>query len=169
MDVNIGKTSGLFILVERNCDTYALTIKEHMEARMLNLWRPVPPELQNLPMNAVGFSDASETAIAWAFHSPKGMVAEIQPLGEKETIFQLELKAMINGQKALSSELMNTALTWFGDNTAALFVSERGLSCIWSLNPLLLELFKMKRSKKLKTKFAYIPTDLNPVDALSLH
>ena len=61
----------------------------------------IPPEIRPFPMRAVGFSDASEWARAWAIHTPSGMFAVSLNERPDKSIFHWELLAMIEGQGAL--------------------------------------------------------------------
>ena len=140
-----------------------------MHSRLANVWRQIPPEIRPFPMRAVGFSDASEWARAWAIHTPSGMFAVVS-LNERpdKSIFHWELLAMIEGQGALIDLAPpESSFLWFGDNTAALFVSQRGLSCVWENNPSLLSIFLARRQKRVSAQFCYIPSELNPTDGLS--
>lgn len=144
-------------------------IDMEMQIRLRNDWKPFPSFLRPSRPCACGFSDASQQARAWAFHSPSAMVLEIsQNSPSSHSIFSLELQAMVEGQIFLSRELpRGSAYVWLADNTAAIFVCHRGVSCVWEVNSCLETLYNERKTREIHASLAYIPTKLNPVDGAS--
>ena len=129
--------------------------------------RPGPLEKK---VSAVGFSDASFSGMAWTFHSQSRMFLRTVPfaLQQHDSIFKAELQAMVAGQKELMEDMNeNESYVWCGDNQAAIYVSRRGLTCVWNLNKMLRELFILKTSKKVGCVLVYVPSEENVADAAS--
>ena len=131
-----------------------------------NKWSDLPLDLAHTQPRAVGYSDASNTSMAWSFHSTKEMrlCVEVAP-AKNDAIFERELMAMINGQSALIKALPPfSSYYWKTDNMGALFVSRRELSCVWRMNEALGRLHTTKREKMVVADLAYVPSKENPAD-----
>ena len=136
-----------------------------------NPWEPIPKHLPMSPhLNAVGISDASLACRAYACHSSH--VMSLQVISNvptcNENIFDWELMAMLEGQNTILDSLQpGDSYVWLADNTAAIFVSRRGLSCKRIHNPQLKDLFLSRKAREISVRYAYIPSEINPVDLLS--
>ena len=137
------------------CCDYSPEVRSKMLAEcrgiLANKAEPRRPGPLEKKVSAVGFSDASSSGMAWTFHSQSRMFLRTVPfaLQQHDSIFKAELQAMVAGQKELMEDMNeNESYVWCGDNQAAIYVSRRGLTCVWNLNKMLRELFILKTSKK---------------------
>ena len=131
-----------------------------------NRWSSLPLDNSRTQPKAVGFSDASNTSLAWTFHSVKEMRICVEVAPAKNTvIFERELTAMMNGQLALVNALPPfSSYNWKTDNMGALFVSRRELSCLWKMNDALGRLHAVKQERKVVSELEYIASKENPAD-----
>ena len=111
------------ILSERNDDWQSLTVipqdvlddmRRLLKEIIRNKWVSPPLDLSRTSLRAVGYSDASNTALAWTFHSEKWMQLRITAsVSTNDHIFERELTAMVEGQMALIETLpFLSAYTW---------------------------------------------------------
>ncbi len=138
-------------------------------ATISNEWRRLPLTMKDMTHHAVGFSDASNSGLAWAFHSEKTMVLKTwtSPSNGND-IFERELDAMIDGQTALIHTLPPlSGVRWFGDNMGALFVSRREMSCLWKMNPKLESLHLLKQHFQVVVEFEFVDSANNIMDGPS--
>lgn len=144
-------------------------IREKISPTLHNPWTIMPTWKRDLPARGVGTSDASSSALAWAFHSPTSMTLAIQKNEEPEqAIFFAEQRAIHLGCRELAEELpKKSAAKWKADNTGAIYVSRKGLSKFESVNEDLRVLFQKKREVGLRFHFDYVPSEKNLVDKAS--
>lgn len=144
-------------------------VKECLSETLKNPWRPAPLNCRELRLCSVGVSDASEKALAWAYHTSTKMTWCNQRNGQpQEPIFYAEVDAVLRGcHDLLDSTQTQTRALWFSDNMGAVFVAERGLSKFACVNRELQKLFEEKQKKEVVISHRYIPTKINPVDGAS--
>ena len=133
-----------------------------------NPWRPLPLDLRlDLPLVAIGVSDASTQWASFAFHTTTEMVVQVVPVDDS-SIFELELTAMLQGQKELLQRCPpNSRFKWYCDNTAALFVLRRGYSRCRHLNSEIKELLDIRKKQQTGATLFYVESKENPVDCLT--
>ena len=163
------------MLLERNEEWESLTVipeevlkdmKKLLRMILKNDWKSLPVSIEYTQLRAVGFSDASNASLAWAFHTEKEMRLQVEyDPSTNENIFERELSAMVEGQKALVATLPPmSSYAWGTDNMGALFVSRRELSCLWKMNAFLRDLHEMKDKYKVVADLFYIESEKNPAD-----
>lgn len=132
-----------------------------------NAWHVLPPQFGQLPLAAVGVSDASTEARAYAFHTAGRMVAIATPAPSPD-IFRSELVAMIEGMEHLLDEVPSrSSIEWHGDNSGGICCLRRGLSRRWDVNGMILRHWERRMGQGVAASIQYVPTAENLVDQLT--